>query len=182
MTHLQVSDRLACGAPPRVGPGVSYKEFEKVTCKACQGSAYGEAAERILDAEAHFEVRGLAEMANCLPHIEGPLGDMSKVDPTADLKTRVQQRQATMSEAEKMEGFRRVTSMVADTCPSCGGSIKYNEHDEGCRGPDPLEWDLTAAESQAELELLGIDVEAAKAACLKTIDEHLAKLKDNSND
>ena len=177
MTHLQVRDRLACGISPEGETGLPYKEFELVACTACRESIYGQAADRLVVMEGHFTAEGLDRAVSRLatPRIEGSLGDMSKVDPTADIRTRFLQRQATMSDDEKLEGFRRVTSMVADICPSCAGSIKYNEHDTDCRGPDPLEWDLTEEEVTAELEVQGIDVEASRKRFRNLLDELTAK-------
>jgi hypothetical protein len=132
----------------------------------------------MLDAEAHYTVLQMAALARKTapnPPITGPLGDMSKVDPNAPAGVRLRQRAATMSEAEKLESFRRITAMAEDTCPGCVGSIANNDHTTECRGPDPEKWELTDEEVTAELELLGIDIEASRTRFRNLLDGLIAK-------
>lgn len=175
MLHLQVRDRLACGAS---GECIPYQRLDEVDCPACRESLYGKTAERMLDVEAHYTVLHVAALARRTapqPHITGVLGDPSKVDPNAPPGVRLRQRHATMSEDEKFEGFRRVTAMAEDTCPGCWGSITHNEHTPECRGPDPEMWEMTDAEVTAELELLGVDIEASRLRFTKLLNDLSAK-------
>lgn len=177
MIHLQVRERRACGAPE--GDMLDYKRFDEVDCPACRASLYGTSAQRMLDAESHFTVKQIAALARKTapkPRITGPLGDPSKVDPNAPPGTRLRQRHATMSEDEKLEGFRRVSAMAEDTCPGCWGSIIGQEHTPECRGPDPEQWVLTDEEVQAELELYGIDIEASRTRFSKLLNNLTAKV------
>lgn len=76
----------------------------------------------------HDRLRALLERHQ---RIEGPLGDMTKVDPNATPGERLRQRNATLTPDEKVEVLRRIFDLVDDTC-ECGGSIQYNDHAEGC--------------------------------------------------
>lgn len=175
MTHLSIFGKPACkSADTTVLP---YKEIEGVTCPACRESLHGKAAERILDAESHFTAtRMLATMARRgTPRITGRLGDASKVDATAPGRIRMHQMHETMSDAEKVEAFRRVTEMAADTCPGCGGSIREKEHTPTCLGPDPTEWPLSDDEVRAELEVMGIDAKAAGENIRRKVQDMLDK-------
>jgi len=174
--HLQVQSRRACGALD--GDSLDYKRFDEVDCPACRESVHGITAQRVLDCESYYTVRQLGALARKVapnPPLTGPLGDSSKVDPNAPAGTRLRQRQATMSEEEKREGFRRVTAMAEDTCPGCWGSIAHNEHTPDCRGPDPEKWELTDAEVTAELELYGIDIEASRSRFSKLLDDLISR-------
>lgn len=183
-THLNVLGEPACGGTlwpdeeALVGDGmVGPDDFDDIDCDPCKGTRFYAAAERIAAQQAHHTTGLLDRLLESHTRIDGPLGDRSVLTEDMTPGERLKALSATVSPERKVEWLHRISDMVNDTCPGCGGSLKYDEHAEDCPGPDPEKWELTDEQIDAELRVLGIDPEPAKARLMRTMDEAIAKRK-----
>lgn len=188
MLHLDVLGKAACGADGGQRHSYTDPEFslDLIDCPACKSTLFFEAAERLVMSQPNEAVSLIDRLLQKSGHsrISGILGDPSVETEGMTRRERFKARSATMSAAESAEHLARINDMVRDTCPSCGGSIKHQEHSEDCLGPDPDDWHgkLTDEQVDAELRVQGIDPVASKAKFREHLDrlaqKALAKIEE----
>lgn len=185
MTHLRILQHgIACKPDnPCVHSGVktvTWERLDDVDCEGCRASIHWEAAERVAMERAHHQHDLISKLVQKTgqERITGPLAPDAKL--TEDMSNAEKLRAMTdaMTPEEKVEAVARWNDLSRDTCPSCGGSIKHEEHSEDCLGPDPDKWQLTDEQVRAELMVLGTDPDAAAKRLRERLDKLVAKHRD----
>lgn len=182
MTHLRILQHgIACKPDgPHAHKGVevvNWEDLDDVGCEECRASIYWDAAERVAMQKAHHQHNRLAKTLEGQPRIKGRLAPNAPLNDDMTNAEKLRAMSAAMTPEERVEAVARWNDLAVDTCPSCGGSIKHDDHSNDCLGPDPDQWKLSDEQVRAELMVLGIDPDIAARKFRRRINKLVAEAK-----